>query len=114
LHTQVNPLGAAAALLKGVATTAKLTAVEVSHLRLLAACRLSISVTLGAFSYQQQPDCAYLLLHAEPGWRSLEALWQDADPAKVDGLFAAALSGATALDELQTTGAALVKGAKSE
>ena len=47
---------------------------------LLIACRLACSVTLGAFSFQQNPTNTYLLLHSEPAWKALETLWgYDAD-----------------------------------
>ena len=70
-----GPIEAAVALLEGVGPLLPLTPLERRLLPVLTACRLAISVTLGAYSYQQQPDCEYLLLHAKPGWTSLAALW---------------------------------------
>jgi inosine triphosphate pyrophosphatase len=32
-------------------------------------------VTLGAYSYQENPENEYLLLHSVPAWRALELLW---------------------------------------
>lgn len=52
-----------------------MTDAERKHLVLLIACRLSCCVTLGAFSYQQNPSNEYLLLHAEPAWKALELIW---------------------------------------
>ena len=76
-------ISAAAALLRGYNAVYPLTEVERSHLVLLMACRLSCSVTLGAFSLQQNPANKYLLLHAEPAWKALEMLWgYDADERK--------------------------------
>lgn len=68
-------LSAAAAFLRGYHAMYPLSDVERKHLPLLMACRLACSVTLGAFSLQQNPGNTYLLLHAEPAWRALELLW---------------------------------------
>ena len=81
---------AAAALLRGFAAEFALEPSELSVLRTLVACRLAISVTLGAYSQQQDPDNAYLSLHAQPGWLALEAFWRGADAREVDAAFAAA------------------------
>ena len=58
-----------------------LTKTEQENLVLLIACRLACSVTLGAYSYQQNPENKYLLLHAEPAWKTLEFVW-GTDPQK--------------------------------
>ena len=68
-------ISAAAALLRGYNAVYPLKEIERKHLVLLIACRLSCSVTLGAFSFQQDPTNRYLLLHAEPAWKALEMLW---------------------------------------
>ncbi|CAB9520365.1 Inosine triphosphate pyrophosphatase [Seminavis robusta] len=68
-------ISAAAAVLRGFHAVYPLTDVERQHLGLLIACRLACSVTLGAYSYQQNPENKYLLMHAEPGWKTLEFLW---------------------------------------
>lgn len=102
-----NPLGAAAALLRGVSETLTISQAERKYIRLLAACRLAISVTLGAYSYQLQPECSYLLLHSEPGWNSLDALWVTSSEEDVADLFANALGKTASLDALQTQGAAV-------
>ena len=76
-------ISAAAAILRGYNAVYPLTETERIHLVLLIACRLSCSVTLGAFSLQQNPSNTYLLLHAEPAWKALEMLWgYDADERK--------------------------------
>lgn len=72
---QGRSLSAAAAVLRGYNAVCPLTKEERQHLLLLIACRLSCSVTLGAFSYQQNPGNEYLLLHATPGWKALELIW---------------------------------------
>ena len=68
-------ISAAAALLRGYNAVYPLTETERKHLVLLICCRLSCSVTLGAFSFQQNPTNQYLLLHAEPAWKALEMIW---------------------------------------
>lgn len=71
-------ISAAAAFLRGFHSTYPLTLEERKHLRLLVAARLSCSVTLGAYSYQQNPQNEYLLLHSQPAWKALELLWGQA------------------------------------
>jgi len=68
-------LSAAAAMLRGYNSVYPLTNIERKHLVLLIACRLSCSVTLGAYSYAQNPENKYLLLHSEPAWKCLELIW---------------------------------------
>lgn len=68
-------IGAASAMLRGYNSVYPLQDVERQHLYLLIACRLACSATLGAYSYKQNPENVYLLLHAEPAWRALELLW---------------------------------------
>lgn len=68
-------ISAAAAVLRGYQTVNPLTAVERKHLVLLVMCRLACSATLGAYSYQQNPENKYLLLHSEPAWKTLEMVW---------------------------------------
>ena len=54
---------------------------ERRHLVLLVACRLSCSATLGAYSYQQNPENEYLLLHATPCCDTLDLIW-GTDPVR--------------------------------
>jgi hypothetical protein len=68
-------LSAAAAFLRGYNSVCPITEVERRHLILLIACRLSCSVTLGAYSYQQNPGNEYLLLHSVPAWNALDLIW---------------------------------------
>lgn len=68
-------ISAAAAMLRGFHSLYPLTKDERKHLRLLIACRLSCSVTIGAYSYMLNPQNEYLLLHAQPAWNTLELLW---------------------------------------
>lgn len=68
-------ISAAGAMLRGFHSVYPLTDDERQHLRLLMACRLACSATLGAYSYQQNPQNEYLLLHAEPAWQMLELIW---------------------------------------
>jgi hypothetical protein len=57
-------LSAAAGVLRGYNSIYPLTKLERKHLILLMVCRLACSVTLGAYSYQQNPENKYLLLHS--------------------------------------------------
>lgn len=68
-------LSAAAGMLRGYNSIYALTETERMHLPLLIACRLACSVTLGAYSFSQNPENKYLLLHAEPAWRAIEMIW---------------------------------------
>ncbi len=68
-------ISAAAAILRGFNSVYPLTTIERKYLRLLISSRLSCSATLGAYSYQQNPQNEYLLLHAEPAWKTLELVW---------------------------------------
>lgn len=70
-----KPVHAAACLLKGFISEYSLEPLEVKHLRTLAAGRLAISVTLGAYAYQKQPENEYLLIHSAPAWAALHTLW---------------------------------------
>ena len=95
---QNRSLSAAAAMMRGYNSVCPLTKEERQHLLLLIACRLSCSVTLGAYSYKQNPGNEYLLLHATPAWNALELIWgtdvqRRASIRKViDGLFDQACS----------------------
>jgi inosine triphosphate pyrophosphatase len=68
-------ISAAAAILRGYNSIYPLTDGERKHLVLLIACRLACSVSLGAYSIQQNPANEYLLLHSEPAWKALELIW---------------------------------------
>jgi hypothetical protein len=68
-------ISAAAALLRGYYSVYPLLDIEREHIVLLIVCRLACSVTLGAYSLQQNPENKYLLLHSEPAWKALELLW---------------------------------------
>ena len=95
-------LSAAAAMLRGVNSVYPLSDAERKHVRLLIASRLACSVTLGAYSYQQNPDNEYLLLHAQPAWDALGLLWgqgkSGAMAEAIDNLFDVACSGKAPAD----------------
>jgi Ser/Thr protein kinase RdoA (MazF antagonist) len=63
-------LSAMAAILHGYHSVYPFTDIERKHLLLLVACRSACSVTLGAFSWQENPHNTYLLLHSELAWRA--------------------------------------------
>jgi inosine triphosphate pyrophosphatase len=79
-------ISAAAAMLRGFHSIYPLTKDERKHLRLLIACRLSCSVTIGAYSYQLNPQNEYLLLHAQPAWNTLELLWASHNESMADAI----------------------------
>jgi inosine triphosphate pyrophosphatase len=91
-------IGAASAMLRGYNSIYPLQHVERKHLHLLVTCRLACSATLGTFSYQQNPENEYLLLHSEPAWRTLELIWgydaerRQAIKASIDRMFDVACS----------------------
>lgn len=93
-------ISAGAAMLRGFHSTYPLTKVERKHLRLLIAARLSCSATLGAYSYQQNPQNEYLLLHAEPAWKTLELIWGANDfAAAIDRVFDRACDNCTTCEK---------------
>ena len=97
-YVMLNPpksstaLQAACAVLKGFSRLYKLNEIERQSLRLLIACRLATSVTLGAFSISQDPTNVYLKLHAKPGRDGLISFW-NLSPAKIESEFDAAIEG---------------------
>jgi len=86
-------ISAASAILRGFHSLYPLTSQERKHLRLLIASRLSCSATLGAYSIQQNPDNEYLLLHAEPAWKTLELLCNVDYRGVIDSMFDVACDG---------------------
>ncbi|CAN0029919.1 unnamed protein product [Pylaiella littoralis] len=70
-----DPIGAATLLLRGFSSVKALLPEESRHLRVLVACRLAASSTLGAYSRQLNPTNDYLLVHADAGWDVLDLLW---------------------------------------
>jgi len=77
-------ISAAAALLRGYNSVRPLTEEERKHLILLIACRLSCSVTLGAYAYHKDPENEYLLLHAQPAWETLDLIWGTDEMRRAD------------------------------
>ena len=68
-------LSAAASFLRGYCSQISLLKEEKEHIVLLTACRLACSVTLGNYTYKQNPENEYILLHSRPAWNALELLW---------------------------------------
>ena len=52
---------------------------KLALLRVLTACRLACSYSVGMFSFSKDPTNAYLLHHASPAFLALE-VWWGADP----------------------------------
>ncbi len=72
----MNRQETAAAVLQGYCETTGIDVDELEVLRILVACRLATSVTLGAFSMMQDTTGnAYLELHAKPGREALCEFW---------------------------------------
>jgi len=70
-------IDAAVALYEGFVSVCRLEPSEKEVLRVLIACRLACSATMGAYSISQEPTNEYLKLHAEPSWAVLEHFWTD-------------------------------------
>jgi inosine triphosphate pyrophosphatase len=68
-------ISAACAILRGFHHNYPLTPDERKHLRLLMTCRLAMSAIMGAYSYKQNPENQYLLLHSKPAWDALHLIW---------------------------------------
>jgi len=88
-------LSASAIFLYAFQSKYPLTKVEIQHLRILIQSRLAQSVTYGAFTYAQNPENEYILLHSKPGWNALEMFWGGGKERKekINGLYATASSG---------------------
>ena len=88
----------AAWLFAGYHSKRPLTDAERSLLYVLCACRLTQSVTLGAYSILQEPQNAeYLSVHAKPGWTALKLLWATDESAFNAALEAAVEGGGAKL-----------------
>lgn len=59
----------------GYLSQLSLTKQELKHLKVLIACRLSISISVGAYSIYKDPTNEYLKLHAIPARKTLTMLW---------------------------------------
>lgn len=92
-----HSLAASAAFLAGFNSKYPLTPNEKKHLRTLVCCRLACSATLGAYSYSQDPANKYLLLHAEPCWRTLEMVWNQVDSDYLTSFYELAMDSKTDL-----------------
>jgi Ser/Thr protein kinase RdoA (MazF antagonist) len=60
--------------MQGVSRVYELTSLEMFLIPVLAACRLSISGTMGSYSYSLDPTNEYLKEHAEPAWNALRTI----------------------------------------
>jgi len=95
-----HSLSASATLLAGFHSVYPLNPTEIKHLRTLVCCRLACSATLGAYSYSQDPANKYLLLHAEPCWRTLEMMWTEVDESNINSFYNLALTSGVDLNLL--------------
>jgi len=69
-----HPIEAGCAFLSGFCKHYTLLPQELEILYTLICGRLAVSATIGAYSYLQQPENEYLLLHAKPAWDMLRFL----------------------------------------
>jgi Ser/Thr protein kinase RdoA (MazF antagonist) len=72
---QLSPYEALGALLLGYTRGRRLSEQELIALPVLIATRLSISISVGAYSISKEPENEYLKLHALPARKSLLLLW---------------------------------------
>ena len=70
----IRPIAAIRALLKGYEAQLPLSETEWTVLPTLIACRIAMSLTMGAYSAALDPTNAYLRLTLEPGWKALQLL----------------------------------------
>eukprot|EP00164_Ancoracysta_twista_P006110 GFYU01008440.1.p1 GENE.GFYU01008440.1~~GFYU01008440.1.p1 ORF type:complete len:370 (-),score=98.15 GFYU01008440.1:681-1790(-) len=68
LYEDADMFQAVKPLLKGYMSSLPLTEDELAALPTLVIARIATSVTLGAYSYSQDPGNEYLLFSAKPGW----------------------------------------------
>ena len=73
--TVVHPNAVGGHVIAGYVTERKLPDLEMSLLRTLVASRYAQSMTLGAYSYAQDPGNEYLLTTTKDGWRILGDYW---------------------------------------
>jgi hydroxylysine kinase len=73
--TMFHPNMAGAHVIAGYQTVRKITELEMSLLRTLVASRYAQSLTMGAYSYSQDPGNEYLLCTAKNGWNILTEFW---------------------------------------
>ena len=71
----IHPNMAGGHVLAGYLTERELPNQEMEVLRTLVGSRYAQSLTLGAYSYEQQPGNEYLLITAKNGWKILKEFW---------------------------------------
>ncbi|XP_043281704.1 hydroxylysine kinase [Venturia canescens] len=85
---QTRDMFAAKYVIEGFQSVKKLINIEKSIMKICVCARLSQSLTLGAYSYMQDPQNEYLLVTQKPGWEMVKKLWpmSDEDVMKIWGL----------------------------
>lgn len=78
-----DPIGAAALMLRGFSTVKALLPAESKHLRVLVACRLAASNTLGAYSQHLVSDCCGVYLEPNLSLRRFQAFARPCTAAPV-------------------------------
>ena len=82
-----NPAQCMAALLGGYSSLIPLTSDEIDCLYYLVCARLSISISIGAYSIAQDPANDYLKLHAQPARDMLRGLMEELDAGHLREMF---------------------------
>lgn len=72
---QTLDISAGKYVIEGFQSIKKLTDIEKSILKICICARLAQSITLGAYSYMQDPQNDYLLVTQKPGWEIIKKLW---------------------------------------
>ena len=72
---QIHPCDVGGHVIVGYQTKRKIPPTEMMLLRTLVAARYAQSLTLGAYSYMQEPD-EYVLITAKTGWKTLAEFWR--------------------------------------
>ena len=86
---QINPCEVGGHVIAGYQTKRKIPPTELKLMRTLVAARYAQSLTLGAYSYMQEPD-EYVLITAKTGWKTLAEFWH-IPPDELNKIWIAAL-----------------------
>ena len=73
----IDPNEAGGHVLAGYETVRKLPPLEKDILRVVIAARYAQSLTMGAYTYQQDPSNDYVLITAKTGWKTLTNFWNE-------------------------------------
>ncbi|MFQ5631666.1 MAG: aminotransferase class III-fold pyridoxal phosphate-dependent enzyme, partial [bacterium] len=74
IHGKIDPIAAAAHIVKGYHSIFPLTEIETELLYDFICIRLCLSVTMSAYQQKVEPENEYLKISEQPGWAALEKL----------------------------------------